>query len=455
MLSQSIRRNELLRCVRSILEFIEELSAKDYHSQSIVELLDAYRLTLNSLYGWLQYIKPSDLIPKHSNEIHNILVNGISTSLRYIQRSQTKYTPWSMLTLLEELVGKIYEDQRIVIRPKWRWHYQIATKPMNIKLSELLAYMCANDPTIIDECNKLEMMRKIRFVSFPIMEVDNYLAHILFFHEIGHLIQEEMFDNIIPKKLSEMMYDKNRKDDNDDMNARQITVYINMLLQEIIPDVVAYLLVGPAYFIGLFTAQNYSLVNGSDKLPTKQECSDIIKRSSLPTYPHPPLALRLTYLYDYYYKRDIKEKYQGCYYRLKPFSDCNDYTHKETIARYSSTEPNIDIAYRIFIAIMEAVKPDIKKRLDGLVYSGASRTDIEYLLNKLRHDIPPVELKNGNVAEIGDVFLAAFFYVYFEIIRKEKNPVSYCEKMETMNKLIKFTFNGIRYKDMYNACLSR
>ena len=451
MLTQSIKRNELLRCISSILDFIEDLSAKEYYSQSVAELFDAYRLALSSLNKWLVTIDSTQLLPKHSDEIHNILIDGISTSLRYIQRSQTKYTPWSILPLIEDTVSRIYDDQRIVIRPKWRWLYQIAIKPMNIELSELLAYMCANDASVKEACDKLQNMKRIRFVSFPIMEVENYIAHILLYHEVGHLIQEEMFVGVIPDLLSKMTYDKNRGDD-DDKNARQIAVYINMFLQEVIPDVVAYLLIGPAYYLSLFTALNYSLVKDSDKLLSRRECSEIyMSRATKPTYPHPPLKLRLMYLYDHYFSKDMNNKYKG-YHRLSLFQKCTIRNYQQSIAEYSYREPNIEIAYNCFEIIMKDVKPKIEQKLTGLLYSGSSPENIEYLLEKLKNDIPPVELIDGSVAEIGDVFLASFFYIYYDIIREESSPLVYCKKMKILNKLLKFTFNGIRYKGLYNAC---
>ncbi len=112
--------------------------------------------------------------------------------VRYAASAETANTPWSIIGPLKRLFEPLIPECQLLVRPKWHWNYEVLRGITGYLTHRVLACV---EPRAGTE-KELESLRseiatwgeQCAIISFPYFDRKNVLRHVLFAHEIGHLI---------------------------------------------------------------------------------------------------------------------------------------------------------------------------------------------------------------------------------------------------------------------------
>ena len=175
-------RQELQRTVINLDRLFKKLDAQEYYSANSKKFLE----TLKEFSRVLQ--DNFDLIPPQNHaDMLTLLNHKVIPLVRYVQRSETKEVPWSLIPNFEEIVKKSLGDNYvIIIRPQWHWNYAVLMTNVTSFLKAIVEeYLGDPDLLLLDD--------RIHVISFPMLEKTNFLLHTVFGHELGHFYQQKYF----------------------------------------------------------------------------------------------------------------------------------------------------------------------------------------------------------------------------------------------------------------------
>ena len=190
-------------------------------------------------------------------------VQELGAHLRYVDGAVTTKLPWSLPRPLEKLTEEFLPQTTLMLRPQWKYNYSINA----IDLGEYYKYQLQN---ILSE-NKIKKVFSdfpagFHIISFPSIEKTNVVLHCDLGHEIGHLIVKKFMDFEYKKSayLIELRgkISKRVKKEPDLLPleegaeiTRQLKIAVDIRrrgLEEILSDIFAMRLLGPAALFALF-----------------------------------------------------------------------------------------------------------------------------------------------------------------------------------------------------------
>lgn len=194
--------------------------------------------------------------------------------LRYIESSGVDHAPLSLARYLAEAATRPHPTHLVFVRRQW--------KP-NFKYGEFISQLRAQAPIQLRSVFK-EIGFNISMVSIPTVAQDNYLLSCLVAHEIGHLFNElNPFGgtSTTPSAVG------GRK-------VEEVTGLAKTWEEELLADIYATLLLGPAYPLALM-----------DFLLPKYGLDDYFLGERDPDYAYPSLRMRLSFILHTLRKQQI------------------------------------------------------------------------------------------------------------------------------------------------------
>jgi len=398
---------EIFRVLSKIQHYIKKLEAKEYYSKNNIVCLNIHKQFINALYDNVNEIKP-----KFYEQLLRYINYEYIQQLRYIQRSQTKEVPWSIIPNFEKIINNLLGDNYIfILRPQWKWNYKIITEHPSTSFNKIFYDLT--------KCkDKLRIEEETLVISFPVIEKTNFLFHTIIGHEIGHLFQKIYFKKFLTKEWEKETINKYlllKLIRDEFVNVEQIDHYSDKLehiisiykglVKEILPDIIGYFLLGPSMLFALYFFAKWNIDN----------VKPLPKRGNH----YPPLKYRIRVLYDLF-KESCKEN------QSKDFSLPEDFLVE--IEDYLSDDADILIfrafiynyAYQLFTKYEYNIQHIInfsKEMLGDEIY----RLDygkLKYLINeRIKKQIPPNEI-DGNPVRLGDIFVSGWMYFYEKLIKE-------------------------------------
>ncbi|MBC8390766.1 MAG: hypothetical protein H8E13_22285 [Actinobacteria bacterium] len=410
---------EIIRTLSNIKNFIEKLEAHEYYSKNSGIFLVIINQFIDILQNKLAPQNSDDKIPL--SQLNNVLSDlnyNFIPILRYIRRSQTKDIPWSLVPHIEEFIYNLLgENYIILIRPQWHWNYSVI-------LGDVSSFLKSFIERYTGEKNLLKIEKELHVISFPVLEKTNFLLHTMFGHEIGHFFQQVYFKDILQKewkrkKVLDVLSASFRKNINPYRqfadSTRAVIIYKEILVKEILPDIIGYLLLGPSI---LFALYYHSFWNKDDFNPKELTNIDI-NQDSYDFLPHPPLKYRIRILFKEFFEKDInnitsgiaKVTLEDIYTKIQSYLD-----DKSDLDLFKSN-PLSENAFNIFEESISEIEEFCINKLGEIKYEFNIKT-INCLVEKIKNKIPPNELGNKPV-KLGDIFLSGWIY-YYDLLKEKE-----------------------------------
>lgn len=414
--------DEIKRSLSRIQNYIVRLESNDYYS--------------NNSYNFLATLKKFiSLVDNNLHEIPEIfykkllifLNHEFVPMLRYVERSQTKHIPWSLIPNLDKIIHELLGEKFfIILRPQWHWNYTVLVADLNEILKQRASSFSGGKILFSEE-------NKYHIITFPVLEKTNFLLHTVLGHEIGHFFQHQYFlsnlnrtkINILTNEITDQLRNEHPELDLPtclDYSNDIITIYQGMI-REIIPDLVGYYLFGPAM---LFSLYFFSLWHPDTNIP------------SINNDYYPPLKYRIRVIYDLFYKDEfgniVKNETNFNKTLIHFNSDLVEYLRNDQDVRLFES----DLKYKKAFDLVGNEKLKIKsflsdhKELNQKKYK-VDDTIINELFDRIEKRIPPNEINNQPVL-FADIFLSGWVY-YLDLIKNGKVE-DYSEKFHLLSKLL-------------------
>jgi hypothetical protein len=328
-------KNKLYRRIIGLADFIQELGKYDYYNK-------ASNIAIQDYDKFVQYFK--DNIDKidaiHYDKLYRLINSHIIPNIRYIQRTETKNIPWSLISNLDEILkNELGNDCWLLFRPQWHFNYSVITEDLVTYLRNILCIFFPDDNGI----NNIFSNEKIHIFSFPFLEKTNVLLNSIIGHEIGHFyhrkweqsddytkikenhnkILKKYYDGLLPEDLI-----KPYENTEEGMNI------INGMYREIISDIYGYFLFGPSVIFALLELSEFEV---KQIMPSKEN-----------RY-YPSNKYRIKILVDTLLKNDkgvnslLAEDNDCSKYFYKYISDINEYLGKKDEINLFSSEKKKEI----------------------------------------------------------------------------------------------------------------
>jgi len=390
---------EIKRTLANIENYINKLESNEYYSDNYKIYLGIHKKFINCL------IRNLDKIPTFLyQELLKHLNYEFIPILRYIQRSQTKDIPWSLIPNIEKIINDLLGNNFIILlRPQWHWNYSVIVQDRSSYLKNIVLFFTKNK-------NLLKIKEKTHVISFPILEKTNFLSHTIFGHEIGHFFQQIYFTKYLTKNWRKEQINKllkSLKEEQEIERPYKVEEIMNIyqgMVREILPDIIGYFLFGPSM---LFVLYYFSYWHDDTCEPNNEN-----------NY-YPPLKYRIRILEELF-ENDLKENNKS----NKIFSKFN-----EEIKSYLSHEndlvllrSNIIFKYAFDMFENEENKSNIinfcKNILKSRIYNFDAEKIEKLIEDRIKNTIPPNEYKMKPV-ELGDIFLSGWIY-YYDLLKEKE-----------------------------------
>jgi hypothetical protein len=396
--------------------------------------------------------------------VHDFLCT-IGEHLRYVERSQTKHTPWSMVDSGESFLrAQIGSDARFIIRPQWAYNYKIVGEFASNYRRRLEALYWIPSADWQEDFAKPV---RVYCISFPRIERLNALLHTNWAHEVGHIVAQEWstahFGTFWAATVQPLMVaeykriqarvpkDEKQLDmvpDNQESTFLQTAMSVtSRALSEMIADAVSVHLLGPAALAAAIeVAARYDI----DMSPTQSSAY------------YPTWRYRLQ-LMGSYCKNDIetlarKAASEPRYAHFLPFctflTEVMDSMKEEVFAPYDS---RASIPYAEIAKQWPRISPVALGSLLGFPASAYSlSTEMEHvsdLVGKLAERIPPNEYgtwPNTQPARLQDILNAA--WVQKAALRAAKRTDA--ETLDVLHRLVLKAIESSRVHDVYGPQLA-
>lgn len=299
--------NNLLNELCKFEEKIEMLSNKNYPSEVLINLLNE---DIKIIVNKFKDIIYNELEDEASNEIRDeaILVAKI-WSLGYLQQiakavSNTHFRahPLEIMNVFRDTIKEIEDNDFEILT--------IPTETMNFSFSEIwisLKKFIENNFDI----NKLNVNKKLISLSFPEDHKDNLLLAGIFFHEIGHYLENE--NNLADKIFTSIDFQtkefnnlKNYITFQDGTDVSQIDLvkvmqnkYLISWVKELISDSIATYMIGPAF---IFSMMDFVTTNSVENLLSQGKLLDNLSTT------HPRFYIRFQLILKIIRENNLYEK---------------------------------------------------------------------------------------------------------------------------------------------------
>lgn len=370
-----------------------ELSAKDFpveHSALFIDALIKFnKETMKILREKLTLFEQLSQKEDYDN-LHNYVIQYLQLlwHLNYIahivERSDRTYVGESTVILLSEFT-KNFKTSKFFVIPTYEYNYSY---------QPLKRFLLLVSRMLPDSREKLkELPDNLAVLSFPDIYKDNVIANSELAHEIGHFIDE--LGGVTTKILKKVKVDKTklREEINKDLDTeklpyllvekikaeriKQINYNIKRWVQELLSDLIAIRLCGPAFVFAL-----------SELLLTKQIADDA-------NIDYPPATLRL---------RILLEEMKSINY-IDKLSNENKDIVKDLISEIDehiksvpqkTGEPLVNEAIE---SVLDLIKQESNTATNGFQYEpDRFGNEVFELLEKLKQYVPPCEIKRGKPA---------------------------------------------------------
>jgi len=428
-------KNKLYRRIIGLYDFINEISEYDYYNR-------ASSIAIENYFVFVQYLKENidKLEAIHYNKLYKLINGHIIPNIRYIQRTETKNIPWSLISNIDEILkNELGSDCWLLFRPQWHFNYSVITEDLISYLKETLYIFFPDDSGNI---NTIFTNEKIHIFSFPFLEKTNVLLNSIIGHEIGHFYHKkwEQKDYCHFKeeqnKVLKKYYD-NLSPENfiDSYNSTEEGMKIlNGIYREIISDIYGYFLFGPSMIFSLFDLSEFE---SKQMLPSKEN-----------RY-YPSTKYRIRILMDYLFKNDtdvnnlLAEETECSKYLKKIIDEINDYLNKEDDLLSYNSERKMEL--ELFVSSLPDIVKKIKKSISKnyLKYNNTHR-----LFDNLGKSLPINELSYEPIEIMQIIFTG---WIYFKKINDkyigDEYVVNYQILMRLLLKSLHSSFINKKYKD--------
>jgi hypothetical protein len=200
------------------------------------------------------------------------LVGVLHSVLKVLEMGNREYISQGSVVLMESITKQFGSDSRFILLPMYEYNftYQDLIQPLKTMLKDVLPH--------IEEILS-PFAKKFAVIGFPLVQRENILLNSLLAHEVGHSINEEnlIVENLMGKvsidikKVDEITKEWSRwPGEKTEVTLtsfiefaalkaevhKMATRWISNWLKELVSDVLAFHLVGPAY---LFALTNFLL----------------------------------------------------------------------------------------------------------------------------------------------------------------------------------------------------
>jgi hypothetical protein len=183
-LRKVIQRNELRRYARSLAALAEDIKqAEDFATDTARDFCSIVQTAAELIAERLE-TAPEDKLPWVG-----ALLGFFSQNLRYPERSRIEHIPWSVVQAMESFIQEhVGTDCNFIIRPQWRYNYSISEDYV-AKYKELFDSLAPWISAADWEARVgLIATKRIYCISFPRVEKMNILTHVIWGHEVGHIL---------------------------------------------------------------------------------------------------------------------------------------------------------------------------------------------------------------------------------------------------------------------------
>lgn len=424
---------------------IDELRSREYYSDDPKKLLGIFDDIIKQISESIKKVEVEDRI---SIRRINLLLSFYHLCLDEIEHIEIGNVPVEMLPLFSEILEKFKLKTTFVFRP-----------------SPLYNYSYYHISKVVNEINKSRGYPKIQtrddlaVVSFPSSEKNSALLHCSFAHEVGHhlnesfsiakeieprlleLIDKQLLKEYVTKYLeslsktkrvigkTEVTLDKFILEERlTAIVTAELAAIIRKWLDEIVSDIIAMHLFGPAFVYAI--AEFVHSSQGPEKYSKT----------------HPPLFIRLKNLMrifdDIGFSKDLKE-YDEAMKRLDFYRKIS----KKTFESENKTMANIKnmILERGIIGLFVPVKALLDKRLK-LSKRICSLKDMKHAVKAFRNLIPGNEVlsKKGTSRPIDAVtILNASWIVRINFVDELYIMLPKTEKSAVRNTLDELTLKSL------------
>jgi hypothetical protein len=412
-------KNKLYRRIIGLADFIQELGKYDYYNNVSNIAIEDY----NKLIQYLKVnIDKMDAI--HYGKLYRLINSQIIPNIRYIQRTETKNIPWSLISNLDEILkNELGNDCWLLFRPQWHFNYSVITEDLVTYLKNILLIFFPDDKKI----NEIFSNEKIHIFSFPFLEKTNVLSNSIIGHEIGHFYHKKWEQNDyiqIKEKFNKILkkyYDNLSPDDliKPYENTEEGMNILDGMYREIISDIYGYYLFGPSVIFALLDLSEFEV---KQILPSKE------------TEYYPSTKYRIRILVNYLLKKDIgansllvKENDCSKYFK-KYISDIDEYLKKDDDIVLFSMKRKVE--KELFESSLPNIIQNIKKTIkhDYLKYENAHK-----LFENLSENLPINEL-NYVPIDIMQIIFAG--WIYYKKINEDYSGDEYVSNYQILMRIL-------------------
>ena len=183
-LRKIIQRNELRRYARSLAVLAEDIKqAEDFATDTARDFCSMVQVAAELIAERLE-TAPEDKLPWVG-----ALLGFFSQNLRYPERSRMEHIPWSVVQAMESFIQEhVSTACNFIIRPQWRYNYSISEDYV-AKYKQLFDSL-APWISAADWNARVGSVaaKRIYCISFPRVEKMNILTHVIWGHEVGHIL---------------------------------------------------------------------------------------------------------------------------------------------------------------------------------------------------------------------------------------------------------------------------
>jgi hypothetical protein len=415
-------KNKLYRRIIGLADFIQELGKYDYYNK-------ASNIAIQDYNKLIQYFKDNfekiDAI--HYDKLYRLINGHIIPNIRYIQRTETKNIPWSLISNLDEILkNELGDNCWLLFRPQWHFNYSVITEDLVTYLKKILFVFFPDDK----EINNIFSNERINIFSFPFLEKTNVLSNSIIGHEIGHFYHKKWEQNDYNQikenynKILKKYYDNLSPDD-------MITPYINTeegmsildgMYREIISDIsdiYGYYLFGSSIIFALLDLSEFEV---RQMLPSKEN-----------DY-YPSNKYRIRILVKYLLKKDtgvnsLLADNNDCSKYLKNYiSDINEYLQKDDDIILFSQKRNKEkeLFESSLPDIIEKIKNSIKH--DYIKYENTNK-----LFKNLNENLPINEI---NYVPINIMQIIFAGWIYYKKINEDYSGDEYVLNYQILMRIL-------------------
>jgi hypothetical protein len=349
-------------------------------------------------------------------ELSCYAVQQLGSYLTFFDNAHTEQTPSGLAFLIEHLVKCVKPGAEVLLWPQSGYNYSLRRILPQLKhLVENILPQEAND-RIFSKFNA-----EVFVISFPRIERNNTLTHVVFGHEVGHIIADEFLEYELTTSdyqasLGKLMQQITAAfpQQNAIPNLHELTQYTNLVLlvrkralQELLSDMTQWLFFGPS---ALFASFGILFSSSLDAPPSD------------PSF-YPPSRQRLRLLYDLFVRSNVKAELDKVLTSTNLSSTKAQYdlfigsiseiVSSDSDQQFLRTDPILKIAYDWIEATLPSAQKWTEARLTNYIFDQGTIAHISGLIERLDLSIPPNECgvyPNENCATWQLAFLSGWLY---------------------------------------------